>query len=1677
MAGNVSPKDLQTLQDGLVDGLISADSLPGNVRDAVYQYMGTQGVDMSNPQSQATQAQLNALKQQRQANDGGIFDSKIFKPIEWVGSKMYQAYSATVSPAVSFLGFQIAKYGNFVGGDYNAYMKDNELGFSDEWDLAHHISPGQSIWRSFMSSDQLKQSGLTEQDMFKQAKDVEAGKFRAAPTKEDPMGVETNLERYFGQGASKYVTGSLDLAVSWEADPLVLGGKAYAATKLAKVTRPVAGEIAKETQAALKGGPGISAQDANEIAWTNFTQKQPFQKLTDHFMGIKTANPDAAAAVMLREPTLRKSANGPAIASLLSQAKDQTEVANVLRISMGDSVANEALKVQNGELAYQVEQLTKKQASVSAYYNGLPDTQKVSPFGVRVKALMDSQSADMAKLDREGQIVSDKIKAFGTLGDMNFNAITTPAGLRVRNAWEQSRQWRPLSDGGFIKSTVNNIYSLSLGGVVKLAHTYNDIKPTHYIDVHDEEGYKQLNASLLEVKGLTPEDRNMYVSQYLNASPADRPVILSGIEQRVARHIIDRYNLGTRENIDYGVADSLYREIAQKRSGAQASMRQEQFGTARVDDPNTPGATISVDEITPDGGKTIVTPLLRSQMANGHSMMDFKLFEKAINANASTWNKALLQLGTGWERATDIADYVNHIWKFSQLFRLGYGPRALSDDALGQIARFGPMAMIDRAMKGGKYSWEGLRRAAMPDSYFEAAHVARSNLEIQIEDLVNQQNRIQADITKARNEGRNYDVVAHQDELNVNMDMLADVRKTHADMDALSKGGAAYKQAKLGGQIFAPAYAGAEGGLFRDLASGEKNFQNMMGSAADGYLNQLRRMDWTQISAAKHGEDVHMQSWLRVLNQQVANDTLAVHYLKGKTPEQLERWLSTSEGRAYKSGHRIAETLPHDQLVDRVVSQVDEWVNPAFPGGEAIRQAVAKGEVTDDMLKGVPVANRPLVNGQALSYARGSHRAVQLMDQLMNSWYNVMGNMPARYLLRNPLFAQRYTVHLRDLMETAGKTESHVTESLRGQMESAARKRALNDVKKNTFTMDYETRLSYMMKNFGAFFGAQQESWNRWGRIISDKPDVGFRVAQVMGAPTRAGITTDSNGYRIDGDGYVEMPDGTRRLVPYNERNTVIQIPDYLGGKAFKKFFGLDKDATFNIPMSTANIILNHGDGPIPVSAGPYVQIAADHLVKDSPTMADLTQKLGILPFGVNDSDLQTFLPNWYRKAEQGDPMSDSYQQNLWYIMQAENYKYMEGLRKTQPSWKEISDRADRQASMKFWFAATLPVSLQARDPYDFFRQQYKAMQSVEMAGRDAAKKQDKTYDGQTADQLFYDKFGDSAFVFSQSLSKNNSGLRPTAEAVHASKYYQDLIEKVGPEYAGLIVGSEQEGKYSNGAYHYEMTHATDPASGKAFREKMSARDALDQADLAKGWMQYKSEMNRIYSELYAGGFQSFDDPGAEQIKAEKTALVNVLSNSQTLDDNGNLVNNPYYNAAWSKAYNSLDVNYFDRQAVALKQIVNDPEIWSKAVNPDGSTGMRSDIYWLKSYLAYRDDTKRALLMREAAGGSKDINAQGNADIKGQWNSMVVAMIQQSTAFGDLFNRYLSRDMGFDQNTVQQEVQTGTLPQFQGNVQDQQPDQSIFDVMANQGAIGGQSTSGPSFGSTAQFSGTPTFGG
>jgi hypothetical protein len=312
--------------------------------------------------------------------------------------------------------------------------------------------------------------------------------------------------------------------------------------------------------------------------------------------------------------------------------------------------------------------------------------------------------------------------------------------------------------------------------------------------------------------------------------------------------------------------------------------------------------------------------------------------------------------------------------------------------------------------------------------------------------------------------------------------------------------------------------------------------------------------------------------------------------------------------------------------------------------------------------------------------------------------------------------------------------------------------------------------------------------------------------------------------------------------------------------------------------------------------------------------------------------------------------------------------------------------------------------------------------------------------DPNSADEKFYEKYGDSFYMFSQSLSKNNTGLKPTVESVEMSQHYRDLIDRIGPEFAGVAVGDEGDGEFSQGAYFYQKTHGLAAGSTEMQRTQLSARDAWARGKIAEGWQDYNKLMSKANAQLFDAGFKSYQDKGAEDLALYKKAVLYMLTEREL--PNGK--KNPYYNEAWEKEFNSMDKGKYDRNAAKLFELTEDPELWAKAVNPDGTIGMRSDIYTLRAYLDKRRLMQKVLMERDFEGGSADITAQSNADLKDSWDAYVMQLIEADTKFAWLHSRWFATDMGFNLDTKYEEEDQGTL--LYGD-ESASGEQDPFDVM------------------------------
>lgn len=1537
--------------DALLSGKLNFDSLPDNVKMSVQDYW-RKNPDALNPNmSQGQVEQLNQRRQQafeKSVGTGPI--SVALMPVEWVGSKLYWVYSNTVSPAFSAATLTARRF--MYGSD--ASDPTGVAAIGDIWNEAHHISPGQSLWMLGLNQKEARDRGISPNQ-------IASG----------PEGEKAKKD-YFGQGVAKYATGTADFMVNWFLDPTVIAGKLAKVGRAAAFIKPTVGEVGTVRAAARMAAGAARGENvtfaAAKVGKSNlpkYERQGIFDSMVDDVEKIKAQHGDAAAAV-LREhfPSVRRSADGDVLARALASTKTADETADVLKISVGDKATLDKLMQSNATAAGMLKASKSRLSALNTDMAKLTVDQRAGLPGQILKGYIDDVSSDVSKLNDQTQVVDNKLAAFNTLDNLNYNRVTSLTGTNARNALANTQ----LKQGGAGRLIYNNTYVRP----IRIMKMYGDIKPSHYLDVHDANSYREFDASLREIKWLAPIERQKMVSQYINSTPEARGSLLQQLEQNVTKLMADRYG------IEESTARGLYADFADRRNAVQTTGRG--YSTATVNGMN-------VAEISSDGSIAMAHPILTSQLANNHALMDFGLMDKVISRHGKAFEGVFRVGGDVAAKTKAVTEVLDSYWKFAQLARVGYGPRAMSDDFMGQVARFGGAMMAARTADGAarlvRGAWHYGSRET--DALNIGANVASvEQIDTRLEFLNKRLARVNDPAAQKRLQDQIDDALVTRGEFEADTARLHNKRANTMD-----------RRPHGLGTTFSGAYEGTSGALFKDLAAGERNASQLFGRQADWLLRTARSGDWTTISATKGNESKHMAAWLRQVNDQLANDALARRFLSGDDLGQATNWLrNTPEGQAHKRALGLAH-MPSDELAERVQAHVDHLLDPNIAGMDVARasllNAPLKAENLEDLVKPM---YRPDVNAEQLRNGLGGGDVLKMADSVIGAFYKVMNQLPSAYHLRHPLFAQLYRASIEGQIEKLrAQGVSHIDEPTRQLMEGTARKAALRDVKQFTFTMDHETKLAYMMRYFSAFFPSQQESWNRWARIVADKPQTIAHGTQVYGSPIRLGMVTDTDGNVVQSDGTVTDEYGVKKLIPKSDMKIGVQIPDYLGGKALNKFIGADEHASWQIPMNSLNLVLQNDPVWLP-SAGPLVQIAANSEALKSPEAADMFKKLGILPYGPKESWTDLITPASVKRDV--GPEADTYQSTLFKMMQVEDYKYQSGMRDKPPTWSELKERTDTFFSFKSIIGFTMPFSVQSQDPYQFFRDEYSRM--------------GKVY-GEGASDAFYQKYGDSLYAFAKSNSISSTGVRPTAEGWRMSKYYQDLIDQMDdPRYASVIVGDEGEGEYSQGAYYLQGMQPAQTGSRTMAREKLDAREGWEKAQVALGWQRWTGLTQGLQAELFARGLTSYSDPRATDLKRQRDGIVATLT-SPTLPDGSE---NPFYNKQWEKEFTSLDKNTYSRRAQDFAKIATDPIIMAKSVDEEGNPGgVRSEMARLRIYLTNRMGVTAELARRKRAGGSDDITAKANTGLRRQWQLATDDLIQQDTKFGYLHSRWFATDMGY----------------------------------------------------------------
>ncbi len=1517
------------------------------------------------------------------------------KPLEWLGSKMYWAYTNFVSRPVSsaILYASQVDRGNW---DYN-----------DAWDAAKYTSPGQAATMMFMTDDELRKQGIDPHDL---------------------VGSRQAVDKFFKHGPQKWTSGITDLAVSWYADPFVLAGKGIGATRRATLVKPI---------------------DVSRIDKT--MQSGSMTGLLDLVSKYKaTYGVDEGAARLTKEvPSFFRSNNGSGakLASALMKAENMDDMQAIMRVSLGDLTALREGQKISAQTAAMIGIRTTEESTLGMSYASRTD--KSSPQAIAEKNRLDKIAAELTQLEAQLGRTTSTNNLFGSFDKMYFNSVTTPLGASVRNIFYDAqtayarkgdaarrvlgvpaRVGAPGAVGAVARVAYNGLYVAP----VRFARGFTDDAPMQYVRLTDPDSHRAVNALLRDASMLSPEFKAQMVGRYINASEVDRPMVLQRIEGEAIAAMANRHG------IDAATANALYRDFYGRR--AAVSSGSNSYSTATLGD----GTPVQVVDKTADGSVVALSPVLSSQMANSWIMMDFKRMDNLMRQQGPVIQRLMRddpnlmdKVRRGGRVTGDtiggIADTLNNTWKFLQLARVGYGPRAIADEFMGQIAALGSIAFLSRMKQGTanaffRGSWMNSQRAnqALLRESMDDLVVQQSRTVEQLERkmAINNERQGLANISPAKRRQLRRDYAQLQARHSNEVATLEDIRVRHG---SLPKRETMVESVQVGTRMFRGPQE-AEGAAYRSLLSADDSMRNLLGPRAGSQgrsMNVPGAGGWGRVSAAED-EVAHTQAWLRAINNQIRTDPLALMRASGSDEAAMLAFLRTPAGRQYKMDSPF-KGMTDKELFDRVSAHVDEYLPANMLGRDVIGQNILIRDLTGDELKAAMprVRERPDVHSEQLDYGLGGPGfggdIARMADRAISGFYKIMNQLPAERLSRNPLFAQLYKTHLEDLSKGI-PANTYLTPAEYRAYENAARSRALKDTKRLTFNMDYESRIAHALRFVAPFFGAQMESWTRWARITADKPQTIAHAVNLYNSPMRSGNATTFDGDPVDGHGYAtNQVTGEKYKVDKGDIYWNMPVPSGLM-KDFQKTVEVGRRAVtgdvegvfrddyktrdvseMRIPINSLNLVLS-GEPAFMPGFGPVVQIPASNFVTGGPLSPfengqwqteGFFKEIGILPYGPKDNVWDYINPAAGRRlADSENEYSDKYQKTLMAVMQEEMWKYDEGLREDAPTMKELMARTRQFTKFEMWANFVLPFTAGFVTPQQFYGDMYRKMVKEDpLNGADN----------------FRDKYGDSMYMFTASLTKNNVSMSATSNAANAQIKMQEAVDLSSTEFAGdvahILSGPYATGDWSAGAYYYQLNNPIQTGGMEKQREKIGAVEAMERAEEQQGWYLYNKMMLPVQAELYRRGYKTFDDKGAEDLRAMKIAAAQVLSDPFSLDGTAN----PHYNEQWSKRFNTLDRNKYDRFAANLEQVFG--HVAPLALAQSG----RSDLNSLYQYLAMRKDVTTQLQGRK----SQDINAKSNKDLKRFATENTMMLMERDTRFNELHNRYFARDLGFDEHFATEE--------------------------------------------------------
>jgi hypothetical protein len=714
-------------------------------------------------------------------------------------------------------------------------------------------------------------------------------------------------------------------------------------------------------------------------------------------------------------------------------------------------------------------------------------------------------------------------------------------------------------------------------------------------------------------------------------------------------------------------------------------------------------------------------------------------------------------------------------------------------------------------------------------------------------------------------------------------------------------------------------------------------------------------------------------------------DPVIEMFLNGMKPEQAVAWLRKPENIAYARkfnidvpgikvmSERLNVSIDAEDFVGDLYSAYQRYL----PDNE-VQEAFRNGDVTEQWLRThfTDNPNMPDIIGRIVPTSQEARTWQEGMSKVVERAFHFLGSLPETTVARHPLARQIYRAEYKNRLNIALATkrlnEGDAAEltlddinNLRGQVIEATRK----EVNSTLFTIIRKSYAGEKMRFIMPFFNAWENTIRRWYGLTKDNPAVAARAGQVISS-----LRNQPNVVDQDGNPTTEFSYDNKIVLPMPDTaiSAVGMIPGW--GKGMAE--ALRSSGTqMSIPIRSLDILFQ---GEAIAGFGPIVTIPVNELVKIKPDLEDLVTStvLPVLPFGPQEGVLRQLFPPAAQKLVSMKGQDEAWSRTFNTVYRYELIRFNLGERNTVPELGEIKTMADNLYKVKILSNLVMPFAAQYDSTLSFYTQQFRRLQQVY---------------GQDAEALFLEMYPEMSPALI-SASYNPTGVNASQAAFKNTEKYSKLIGKIGqttPEMIGFLV-NDPDGKYdfSEAVYAWQYGNAPVPGSTENYRGRRNPADLKKDANVKMGWIEFRKNMNLLDSQLFAQGYTSFNDNGAEELQTLKQMMVADMTSR---------------NKDWAADYYSVDRGKWIYRMQSMTTMLSDPT-WMK------ENGNRPVVQSIAVYLNLRSQVARELASRKAYGMSSTLTAKDNADLDGLWNQTIAQLLQGSGEFEDFYNRFLQND-------------------------------------------------------------------